>query len=276
MLLKIFWRTISTKKEGILKYELIFGDGFVSTGGLETTQKIFSDEIFPTNTFANLDSVKVLDIGCGIGGGAEYISKNIPNSHVLGIDFNNNSLSIAKERYEGNPNLSFKFANALEIEFDKESFNLIYSRDAIMHIASKDVLFKRMYDFTKPNGKMLITDYIGGEQANWSPEFIEYVKQRGYNLPTVAQYKEILEKAGWTVERAEDSTEWFIQVMKDEIHKMNNTARREEFLKKFSEEELSDLLKGWEQKIVRSNNGEQKWGLFICKKVEKMDSHRFA
>jgi hypothetical protein len=63
----------------------------------------------------------------------------------------------------------------------------------------------KIYNYTRNEWKKI-------PQANWSPEFIEYVKQRGYNLPTVAQYTEILEKAGWTVERAEDSTEWFIQV----------------------------------------------------------------
>lgn len=49
-------------RAGVLKYERIFGSGFVSTGGIDTT-KPFLKEL-------NLQpGQKVLDVGCGIGGG---------------------------------------------------------------------------------------------------------------------------------------------------------------------------------------------------------------
>lgn len=49
-------------RNGVIRYEKIFGDGFVSTGGIDTTTKFLAE--------LNLKpGMKVLDVGCGIGGG---------------------------------------------------------------------------------------------------------------------------------------------------------------------------------------------------------------
>jgi phosphoethanolamine N-methyltransferase len=50
-------------RKGVLTYEKIFGDGFVSTGGLTTTSRFFEQYVRPT------PGQRILDVGCGIGGG---------------------------------------------------------------------------------------------------------------------------------------------------------------------------------------------------------------
>jgi phosphoethanolamine N-methyltransferase len=48
--------------DGILKYERIFGDGFISTGGRHSTEEFLKSlDLKPGQP--------VLDVGCGIGGG---------------------------------------------------------------------------------------------------------------------------------------------------------------------------------------------------------------
>lgn len=48
-------------RNGILRYERIFGETFVSTGGLDTTKEF-------TAMLDLKPGMKVIDIGCGIGG----------------------------------------------------------------------------------------------------------------------------------------------------------------------------------------------------------------
>lgn len=60
--LKEFMDNKQYTRNGILRYEKIFGDGFISTGGLDTTLKFFE-------SFDLKPGQKVLDVGCGIGGG---------------------------------------------------------------------------------------------------------------------------------------------------------------------------------------------------------------
>merc|ERR1711963_1074566 len=57
------------KKNGILRYERVFGHTFVSTGGLTTTKDI-------VDPIGLKPGMKVLDIGCGTGGSAFYMARN--------------------------------------------------------------------------------------------------------------------------------------------------------------------------------------------------------
>ena len=92
--------------------------------------------------------MRVLDIGCGIGGSAFYMARNF-GAEVLGIDLSNNMLDIANERkMEMEENIrnsvSFRYLDATTAVFPANSFDVVYSRDAIMHILDKEPLYEKI------------------------------------------------------------------------------------------------------------------------------------
>lgn len=244
-------------RRGILRYEKIFGTGYVSTGGPSTTKE-FVDllNLSPGQT--------VLDVGCGIGGGDFYMARTF-GVNVLGMDLSSNMVEIATDRAvtENLPSVQFEVGDATKRDFKEGSFDVIYSRDTILHIADKLQLFKKFYSWLKPGGKVLITDYCCGEMP-WSPQFQEYVKQRGYILFTPPQYGKFLEQAGFSRVRAEDRTSQFIQVIQMELEKAE--AIKEEYIKEFSEEDYKAIVTGWQGKLQRCEKGDQRWGLFYAER----------
>ena len=62
-----------------------------------------------------------------------------------------------------------------------EPFDVIWSRDALMHLHDKPRLFARLLDLLAPGGQLIVTDYARGIGAG-SPEFQAYVKSTGYHL----------------------------------------------------------------------------------------------
>src|SRR4051812_1473919 len=79
-------------RSGILRYERVFGEGYVSTGGPETTSKLcarLSSALHP--------GARVLDVGSGIGGAAFYLAKTYA-ARVTGIDLSNEMTEIALDR----------------------------------------------------------------------------------------------------------------------------------------------------------------------------------
>ncbi|XP_041930038.1 phosphoethanolamine methyltransferase isoform X1 [Alosa sapidissima] len=244
-------------RRGILRYEKMFGAGYVSTGGPSTTKE-FVDLLNLT------PGQKVVDVGCGIGGGDFYMAKNF-GVEVLGMDLSANMVEIACERAvkEKLPMVHFEVADATKRVFPVGTFDVVYSRDTILHISDKLELFKNFNSWLKPGGKVLISDYCSGEKP-WSPQFEDYVKQRGYILYTPKRYGQFLEEAGFTNVRAEDRTEQFIQVIKSELEKAE--VMREEFVQEFSKEDYDAIMKGWTEKLQRCELGDQRWGLFYATK----------
>jgi len=247
-------------KNGVLRYERIFGAGFVSTGGLYTTKDLVES--------LNLKSDQlVLDVGCGIGGGDTYMAKTYGCS-VIGVDLSVNMVSIAYERLMGlaanRLKVSYEIGDIMHHDFEANSFDVVYSRDTILHITDKMSLFSRLYGWLKPGGQLLITDYTCAPKNEWSKEYEEYVNQRRYTLLTVAEYGKLLESVGFKDVDAQDATERFVECLKTEVTRFESI--KDDFIREFSNDDYEHLIEGWHRKLERSANGEQRWGIFRARK----------
>ncbi|KAK9106054.1 hypothetical protein Scep_022898 [Stephania cephalantha] len=251
-----FLDNVQYKTNGILRYERVFGEGFVSTGGIETTKEFVAKMHLKPGQ-------KVLDVGCGIGGGDFYMAENF-DVEVLGIDLSINMVSFALERAIGRKcSVEFEVADCTTKEYPDNSFDVIYSRDTILHIQDKPALFKKFFKWLKPGGMVLISDYCKCAGPP-SIKFAEYIKQRGYDLHDVEAYGQMLKEAGFSDVVAEDRTDQFLKVLKRELDAIEK--EKDEFISDFSQEDYDDIVNGWKAKLARSSSGEQRWGLFIAKK----------
>ncbi|XP_068653290.1 phosphoethanolamine N-methyltransferase-like [Aristolochia californica] len=251
-----FLDSVQYKSNGILRYERVFGEGFVSTGGLETTREFV----------AKLDlkpGQKVLDVGCGIGGSDFYMAEKF-SVDVTGIDLSVNMISFALEHAIGRQcSVEFEVADCTKKTYPDNTFDVIYSRDTILHIQDKPALFRSFFKWLKPGGKVLISDYCRSAGTP-SAEFGAYIKQRGYDLHDVEAYGQMLKDAGFYEVIAEDRTYQFVEVLQRELASVEKD--KDTFVQDFSEEDYSEIVDGWNTKLTRSTSGEQKWGLFIAKK----------
>lgn len=241
-------------EEGIAKYQLMFGDGFVSPGGVATTAE-----------FAKLLQLSadqnVLDVGCGVGGAAVYLARTY-GCYVYGIDLSVNMILTALERAAAHGNgdkISFEVSDATKRDLPEESFDAVFSRDALVHVADKPTLFARLFKFLKPGGRLVITDYLRCEGPA-SDEFEAYVEQRGYTLHTIEEYQRMLQEAGFENVVAEDRSEQLAGCLKDELAKVGEDGVK--LAAELGEEALEAAKESWQSKLKRVEAGEHRWGLF--------------
>ncbi|KAK2150790.1 hypothetical protein NP493_2730g00001 [Ridgeia piscesae] len=112
----------------------------------------------------------------------------------------------------------FEVSDATKRELSASSYDVVYSRDTILHIEDKKVLFIRLLKWVKPGGQLLITDYYYKEGLH-SDDFSKYVTQQGYHLLSPAQYGKALDDVGFVNVIAEDRTEQFVDVLQKELNR---------------------------------------------------------
>ncbi len=250
-------------RRGILRYEKIFGDGYVSTGGPETTLYLCSllgDELRP--------GVRVLDVGSGIGGAGFHLAREF-GAIVTGIDLSPEMVAIAQERSRevdsgGQGSMTTLLGDVMEIPRG-ETFDIIWSRDALMHVHDKPALFSRLYELTAPGGRLVITDYARGTSEG-SPEFRAYIEKTGYHVLDPASYGKLLEEAGFVDVVVEDATARFLDIMKRESERL--AANPDDFLAEFGEEDLNYLRERWAMKDGFCRAGDMKWGIYKASKSQ--------
>lgn len=242
-------------RNGILRYEKIFGAGYISTGGPETTETLVAKL-----GSALKPGVRVLDVGSGIGGAAFELARRFGAS-VVGIDLAPEMVAIAHERageFGAPESVEFIIGDVLEYPFDG-LFDIVWSRDALMHIHDKPRLFGRLLSLLKPGGTLVVTDYARGAGPG-SEAFQAYVKSTGYHLVTPEAYGKELEAAGFVNVQVEDATARFIDIMKREAKRLADN--RADFVGAFSESDLNYLIDRWEMKDGFCKAGDMKWGIY--------------
>jgi phosphoethanolamine N-methyltransferase len=247
-------------RTGILRYEMIFGPGYVSTGGHATTEDLCS----------RLGSVlrpgsRVLDVGSGIGGAAFHLARSY-GAKVTGIDLAEEMVAIALERTKEEKmtdSVNFLLGDVLETTFP-EPFDIVWSRDAFMHIPDKPRLFSRLYQLLAPGGRLIITDYARGKKPG-KPEFEQYVQKTGYHVIEPREYGRLLEGAGFADVVVDDATPRFIEILEAESTRL--VENRAEFLNSFSDADLKYLVDRWAMKIGFCRDGDMKWGIYLASKA---------
>ena len=148
-----------------MRYEKIFGRGYISTGGQTTTEKVQAKLTLKPG-------MKVLSVGCGIGGGECRLHQTF-GVQVHGLDLSQNMLAVARQRAaEMNitSGVEFEFGNVLIRDFEEGTFDVVYTRDCIIHIREKKALFERFYKWLKPGGQLLISGKLTGRHRFWAKQ----------------------------------------------------------------------------------------------------------
>ncbi|XP_070565552.1 uncharacterized protein [Ptychodera flava] len=189
---------------------------------------------------------------------------------VLGVDLSCNMIEIAMERAAAskteNLQVQFEVCDVTRRDFDPNAFDVIYSSHMIVHIADKSSLFASLLKWTKPGGKLLISDYYCGNPEDHSEDFKEYVKQRGYTICTTAEFGELLSSAGFINVKVEERTKQFTEILRSEKKRLQE--KKESFVKDFSAEEYQNILSSWDNKLKWSEAGHHRLGVFYAEKPE--------
>ena len=120
-------------------------------GHINTVNKKFIE-------FPNILSGDVLEVGCGTGADAEYISSFSNVENIVALDIGENCKDIALQNLNNNK-LKVVRANCLNIPFKNEQFRFVYSYGVIHHTSNPLKALKEINRVLEPKGKVYLYVY---------------------------------------------------------------------------------------------------------------------
>ncbi|MEL6458038.1 MAG: methyltransferase domain-containing protein [Cyanobacteria bacterium J06621_15] len=103
----------------------------------------------------------ILDVGCGIGGSSLYLAQKY-NANATGITLSPVQARRASERaieFGLQDRANFQVADALNMPFADNSFDLVWSLESGEHMPDKQKFLQECYRVLKPGGKLILVTW---------------------------------------------------------------------------------------------------------------------
>ena len=161
------------------------------------------------------DDMKVLDVGCGVGGPAREISK-FSGANVTGL--NNNDYQIERAtRYAVREGLAHKLnfvkGDFMQMSFPANTFDAVYAIEATVHAPSLEGVYGQIFRVLKPGGVFGVYEWLMTENydnSNTAHREIRLGIEQGDGISNMVKISEALaamKAVGFELELHEDLAE---------------------------------------------------------------------
>lgn len=197
--------------------EDVWGDGWLSPGGPEELARLVAPVDFTGKS--------VLDIGCGVGGLDVALVCNHGAAYVTGIDVEDGVLAQARQRV-AKANLSDRVGVVKivpgALPFAPTSFDIVFSKDSIVHIPDKLSLMKDVFRVLKPGGWFVASDWLIGHDDKPSSAMQAYIESEGldFGMASPERYRQAMAAAGFHNITITSRNAWYHQTAKTELERL--------------------------------------------------------
>lgn len=159
------------------------------------------------------DQHHVLDVGCGLGGAARFVSKKY-NNHVTGIDLTSEYIDTGKVLCKWvnlEDNVTLHQGSALSMPFQDKSFDGGYMLHVGMNIEDKDLLFKEISRVLRKGARFGIYDVMRIEEGELAFPVPWATDRSTSHLAKPDQYIQALVNAGFEVSKESNRREFALE-----------------------------------------------------------------
>src|SRR5208282_1346001 len=103
---------------------------------------------------------RVLEVGCGRGGGSAYIRSYLSPREMVGVDYSKRAVALCKQRHRV-PGLRFIHSDAEALVFRDGRFDLVVNVESSHCYASMDTFLSEVIRVLRSGGYFLFADFRG-------------------------------------------------------------------------------------------------------------------
>ena len=160
-----------------------------------------------------LDGLKILEVGCGRGGGASYIARYLKPASVAGMDLCPQAVSLCKELHSDVSNLAFQEGDAEATPFEDESFDVVLNVESSHCYPHMDKFLTELRRVLRPGGRFLFCDLrLGGTLPNLEKQLADSDLKIIQQTDITPNIVEALDRINERKEKAiEQSVPWYVR-----------------------------------------------------------------
>lgn len=198
--------------------EIVWGDGFLSPGGTAAVDQVVDG--------IDLRGKTVLDIGCGSGGVTLHLVETFEPARIIGIDVEVPVLEHARRRAEKRGLVGivdFQQVTPGRLPFEDGTFDVVFSKDAIVHIPDKETLFRDLFRVLRPGGWFAASDWMISHDDEPTPRMKAYIEKEGlsFGMASPKRYTRAMRDAGFEDVETIDRNPWYRDVARQEVARMS-------------------------------------------------------
>ena len=202
------------------RLEIVWGEGFLSPGGPEEVREIVSG--------IDLAGKSLLDIGCGLGGPSIVLAREMGVARCIAIDVEPSLLQRATEyaNMAGLANqIEFHLVEPGPLPFAEHTFDVVFSKDALIHIADKQAIYAEILRGLHPGGVFLASDWLGGDNTATAPEWKRFreLGHLDFIMATAAETCATMTAAGF--ENVSTRNAWYAQLSRFDLDQVRGPLR---------------------------------------------------
>ena len=244
--------TVHYDEKGIAFLEKLWGDGYLSPGGPEEVARLLDG--------VDMTGKTVLDIGSGAGGITASLAKTYGAARVIGIDVEAPVCEAARrlvERQGVADRVEIRQVEPGPFPFEDGAFDIVFSKDSIVHIADKEFLSREAFRVLKPGGWFVASDWLISHDGAPSPEMAEYIRREDldFGMASPERYRAALEAAGFVDVELRNRNAWYREQAKTELVLLSGPERAS-FEAAIGGEEIASQIETWEAMVPVLASGE--------------------
>lgn len=201
---------------------VMWGEGYLSPGGPQEVDRVLSG--------IDLKGRRVLDFGCGAGGITLHIARTHRPAGIVGYDVERPVIDRAVAAADA-AGLSFiaRFVSSPpgRLPFGDGEFDVVFSKDAMIHVPDKEALFAELYRVLKPGGVLAASDWLIGHDGAPSADMQAYIAAEGlsFGMASARRYLAAMAAAGLIDCAAESRNAWYRDVARGELERLKGPLR---------------------------------------------------
>lgn len=209
---------------------------------------------------------RVLDIGAGYGGAARYLAKKYGCPVVaLNLSEVENERDRQMNKEQGLDHLVEVVDGAFEeLPFEDNSFDVVWSQDAILHSADRERVLREAVRVLKPGGELVFTDPMQSDSCDASR--LQPILDR-IHLPSLGSpsfYRQTVSQLGLQEVSYDDHTHQLPRHYGRVLRELE--TREHELDGVVSKEYVERMKKGLRHWVEGGQRGDLAWGIFHFRK----------